>query len=320
MTAILIVGGLAALLLGGDLLVRGAVALARRLGVSPLLIGLTVVGFGTSTPELVTSVQAALAGSPGIALGNVVGSNIANILLILGLAAVIAPLRADPAAFRRDGTVLALATLAGLASVLAGEIGRPVGAALIAGLCVYLVVGYLGEKRVSGPSTGPRADDAGAAGAAPVGAGAGLGLFVLGLGLTVLGARLLVDGAIALARGAGLSETMIGVTIVAVGTSLPELVTSVAAARRRQGDIAFGNIIGSNIFNILGIVGATALIRPLDVPREILVLDVWAMLGATVTLLVMTGTGWCVSRREGVFLLAGYAAYLGAVMALHPGP
>lgn len=303
MIALMLLGGFALLVAGGEGLVRGASALALRAGISPLLVGLTVVGFGTSAPEMLTSVQAALAGSPGIAVGNVVGSNIVNILLILGLAAVILPVPVGRAAFRRDGTAVVLATALGVAICLIGEVGRLSGLVLLAGLAAYLYIAWKGER----DSGGGAEPDLEGAGLSPLKAA----LYVLaGLVALVVGASLLVDGAIELARGLGVSETVIGLTVVAVGTSLPELVTSVMAALKRQSDLAFGNVLGSNIFNILGILGVTALVSPLSAPPEILKLDVWVMSAATLALILVCVTSWRISRLEGALMMAVYAAYV----------
>ena len=299
--------GLALLVGGGEALVRGATALAARLGVSPLLIGLTVVGFGTSTPELVTSLQAAFAGSPGIAVGNVVGSNIANILLILGLAIVLMPLSVNRRSFLRDGTALMIATLACIAVVLTGDLTRPAGALLVLGLVAYVGFAYLSERTLP--------QDGAVAATPPLGLGRALLWSLGGIALTVLGARFLVDGATALALLWGVSESVIGLTIVAVGTSLPELVTSVVAAIRRQDDIAFGNVVGSNIYNVFGILGVTAIVRPIPVPTEIVSFDIWVMLGATLALIAVAVTGWRATRLEGVALMAAYALYIGWLAA-----
>ncbi|WP_299652107.1 calcium/sodium antiporter [uncultured Jannaschia sp.] len=305
--------GLALLVAGGEALVRGASSLAARLGVSPLLIGLTVVGFGTSTPELVTSLQAAFAGSPGIAVGNVIGSNIANALLILGIAAILMPFAVERRAFLRDGTALLAATLAAVAIGLWGELSRPAGAVLLAGLVLYLAMAYRSERIVD---PGTMADEGAtpALPAAPQTPATRLPLALMwavgGIALTVMGARLLVGASIDLAGLWGVPDAVIGLTIVAVGTSLPELVTSVVAALRRQGAIAFGNVVGSNLYNILGILGITALVKPIPVPPQIAVMDIWVMLGATVALVAVAVTGWRVSRGEGMALLAAYAAYV----------
>jgi cation:H+ antiporter len=306
-----ILGGFVGLLLGGEMLVRSAVTVAQRFNVSPLVIGLTLVGFGTSTPELVTSVQAALSGSPGIAVGNVVGSNIANILLILGVAALVRPIIVSPGAFRRDGTVLFLATMLCLGVVLMGTIGRPTGFVFVAALLAFLAATLIMERRGASPAADvyeAEAESLHPVGGSTLAAG---GLFLAGLVLTILGARFLVDGAIVLAADLGVSEAVVGLTIVAVGTSLPELVTSVIAARKGQSDVAFGNIVGSNIFNILGILGVTALVRPLEAPPEIAHLDIWVMTGATLLMMAVAVTSWRISRGEGAAMLAGYAGYLG---------
>lgn len=311
MTYLALTGGLALLVIGGDLLVRGAVAVALRFGVSPMVIGLTLVGFGTSTPELVTSLEAAFLGASGIAVGNVVGSNTANILLILGVSAVIMPMAVAPAVLRRDGTAVLLAALACLIVVLTGYVGRAAGAVLVVLLAGYVYQTFRRQREPAAAGTPADADLL--PGPAPRRLGAGLALTLAGLVLTIAGADLLVGAAIALARSWQVSETVIGVTIVAVGTSLPELVTSVTAALRRQTDIAYGNIIGSNIFNVLGILGVTALIRPVPVPAEIVRLDIWFMLGATLLLLAFSASGWRLSRLEGGVFLLGYAGYLSAL-------
>lgn len=306
-----LIAGFALLMLGGDVLVRGAVAMARRLAISPLIIGLTLVGFGTSMPELVASVQAALAGAPGIAVGNVVGSNIANILLILGVTAVLAPIACDPAAFRRDGAMLVAASLLGAGLLLTGTVGRLAGGGLLLVLAAYVVLSYRLERQRNDASAALHTQEAESVATVTGHFGAALAITLAGIALTVLGARLLVDAAIDLARLAGISETLVGLTVVALGTSLPELATSVMAAWRRQVDVALGNVVGSNIFNILGILGVTALVRPLPVPLEILRLDLWVMLAATALLALAARTGWRVSRREGALLLALYGAYIG---------
>ncbi|MEQ9258937.1 MAG: calcium/sodium antiporter [Roseovarius sp.] len=293
------------------MLVRGAVSAARALNISPMVIGLTLVGFGTSTPELVTSLQAALSGSSGIAIGNVVGSNIGNVLLILGLAALLAPIAVDPRAFRRDGTVMIAATLAGLAVVLAGEAGRLAGALFLAGLAAYL--GFtLWSERGSAPSPAGAVYEAEAEAVPGPDQPMALSLViaVAGLALTLLGARFLVSGAVEIASAAGISEAVIGLTIVAIGTSMPELVTAVIAVRKGQGDVALGNVLGSNIFNLLGILGITALVQPMAVPPEIIRLDIWVMTGAALLLMVFARTGWRIGRREGGLMLALYLAYL----------
>jgi len=308
MDLLLLVAGLVLLIAGGEALVRGAVGLARRFEVSPMIIGLTLVGFGTSTPELLTSLQAALAGSPGLAVGNVVGSNIANILLIIGLAALVRPLDVERAALRRDGGVLAAVSMLCLFLVLSESMGRLAGASCLMLLALYLGVTLWIERRRASPAGDLYCAEADSL---PVGTGGPVSVVLLlaGLVLTVLGARLLVSGAVGLAAAVGLSETTIGLTIVAIGTSAPELVTSVMAARRGESGVAFGNIIGSNIFNVLGILGATALVQPLAIPAEIGRFHIWVMLAATLALLVFAATAGRISRIEAMALCVAYLGY-----------
>jgi cation:H+ antiporter len=304
--------GFALLVAGGEALVRGAVSVASRFGVSPLLIGLTLVGFGTSTPELVTSIQAAWGGFPGIAVGNVVGSNTANILLILGVAAVIMPITIDHAAFRRDGTALTIATVLAIGVILLGSLDRWMGGILIMGLLIYIWIAY---KTDSAGNTETAPQDVSESSPLQGSIWLALMLAIGGIAVTILGARLTVDAAVTLALLWGMSETVVGLTIVAVGTSLPELVTSVMAALRRESGIAFGNVIGSNIYNILGILGVTALVRPIPIPPQIAQVDVWVMAVATVALIVAVLTWRRVGRGTGLVFIGAYAAYTGWLVA-----
>jgi cation:H+ antiporter len=302
--------GFAALVAGGELIVRSAVTIAQRLHIAPMIIGLTLVGFGTSTPELVTSIQAALIGSPGIAVGNVVGSNIANILLILGVAATITAIRVSPSDILRDGSVLAAVSLICVVIVVSGSLDRFAGIILLGFLLLYLVEKILLERRRQPDASQIYVSEAETI--TPFRAKAMIVFlaFVVGLVLAVLGAKAVVGGAVSIAAGLGVSEAVIGLTVVAIGTSLPELVTSVLAARKGQSDVAFGNVIGNNIFNVLGILGVTAIVRPLEIPQSIAAFDIWAMLAATVLLFLVTMTGWRISRREGLLLLSAFVAYI----------
>lgn len=315
MTFLLLGLGLALLLAGGEALVRGSVAAAHKLGVSPMVAGLVLVGFGTSSPELVTSLTAALQDAPGISVGNIVGSNIANILLILGVTALLFPVAVEGDAFRRDGTVMAVATVALVAIVLVGFASRPLGIALIAALIVYVVYTYRVERANPSPADAVYTEEAAEKGTPGLGLWSGLALALVGLVGVVAGADLLVDAAVAIARAAGVSETVIGLTIVALGTSLPELATAVVAGLKRHTEVAFGNVVGSNIFNILFILGTTATVQPIPIPPEIVRLDIWVMVAATVLMLVMVRSGWRVTRLEGALLLSGYGLYIG-VLAL----
>lgn len=309
-TILLVAGGLVLLALGGELLVRGAVGMAARFGISPLLAGLTIVGFGTSMPELATSVQAAMNGAPGIALGNVIGSNVANTLLILGVSALIMPLAVNPASFRRDSIAMGASAVLCTGAVLLGVIGFVPGAVLVAALVGYIWWAYKSEStaddeechrhqaeaedRPVPPNTGP------------VVLGA---MIVAGLVSAIFGARLLVSGATVLASAAGVSESVIGLTVVAIGTSLPELIACVIAVLRKHTDVALGNVVGSNIYNLCGILGLTATIHPIAVPAEIARIDIWVLLGVTALLIVQLRSGWRLSRIEGAVLVSLYAAY-----------
>jgi len=309
-----LLAGFVLLVLDGEALVRGSVGVAAALGLSPLFIGIALVGFGTSTPELVTSLQAAFAESPGIAVGNVVGSNIANVLLILGIGAVLLPVACDPKAFYRDGSVLVVSALALTVVVLFGYLGRWTGLAFVAAVVAYVVFTYIKESR--SPDEAAAVYEAEAAllmGSRKLTILIALAFAIGGIAVTILGARLLVDGAIELAASAGVSEAVIGLTVVAIGTSLPELVTAVIASLKKQGDVAFGNIIGSNIYNTFGILGITAAVHPLEVPVEIIEFDIWVMLAATVMMLFFAVSGWRVSRREGAALLGLYLVYIGVL-------
>lgn len=302
--------GLALLVIGGEVLVRGASSAARRLGVSPLVIGLTLVGFGTSSPELVTSLQAAFAGSPGIAIGNVVGSNISNALLILGVTALIAPIAVDRRAFFRDGPVLAIVTGAAVWALFQGELTRRMGAVAVGVLLVYVLVVWLLERRRPAPEGERIEDEAKLRSGLRASPWLGLALAVAGIGVTVYGAGLLVGGAVDLARSMGVSDTVVGLTIVAVGTSMPELVTSVIAALKKEGDVALGNVVGSNLYNLLGILGLTAVVKPIPVPAQLLGVDVWVLAAATALLVLCALRNMRISRGEGLLLVGGYGAYM----------
>lgn len=309
MTAVLfLLGGLLALIVGATGLVRGAVSMARRLGVSALVIGLTVVAYGTSAPELIVSLYAAMEGSPDIALGNVVGSNIGNVGLILGCAALLSPIGARSQLLKTDVPIMigVSALLLGLLSD--GMLGRWDGVLLLLSGVGYTLFSLWNAAGSSG-------DDSALETALPA---EGSWLWDLlygggGLVLLVIGARLLVDGAVVMATAAGLSTAVIGLTVVAVGTSLPEFATSAVAAWRGEGDIALGNVVGSNIFNILGILGITACIQPVDA-SGLSWIDGGVMLAFAAAILPLLWTGYTFSRVEGGALLLGYGAYLAVLI------
>jgi cation:H+ antiporter len=288
--------------------VRGSIAIAERLGISPLLIGITVVGFGTSAPEMLVSIDAARRGSPEIALGNVVGSSIGNILLILGIAVLITPMTKWPRSVRRDVLMMTLVTFMLLGAVQLQQIDATMGLVFISILGVFLYGSYWLEQRDEHPTV--REQKAQEIKIKPVGSPwlAALAT-VTGLGLLVWGASLLVAGAVSVARGYGLSEAVIGLTLVALGTSLPELATAIVAARRQHPDVVLGTVIGSNIFNVLAILGATALIVPIGVSDRFRSFDVPIMLGVSVGLLLLLLLAKRIGRGAGIVMLAAYIAY-----------
>jgi cation:H+ antiporter len=315
--ALSIIGGLIVLTIGADLLVRGAVSMASRAGVSPLLVGLTIVGFGTSTPELVTSVQGALAGSPGIAIGNIVGSNLFNVAVILALSAIIVPISVPETALKRDGVIVLGTALLFAAVGWVWTLDRLVGLGFVLLLAGYLYYAFLQERTAPGTTAAGEREAAfeGAdAGLAPGGSGQSLLLSVLlvllGLAMLIGGGRYFVSGSIDLARLLGVSEEVIGLTIVAAGTSMPELVTSLLAALRKQSDVALGNVLGSNIYNTLGIGGVTALISPTDMPAQIVTFDNLVMVALSVVLIAFLYTGRRISRLEGAALVTAYCVYV----------
>jgi cation:H+ antiporter len=299
--------GLLVLTLGAEGLVRGSASLAVRAGLTPLIVGLTVVAFGTSTPELVVSLGASVKGQGGIAIGNVIGSNIFNIGIILGLTALICPVKVSSQVVRHDGPIMIAASLLMVGLLYRGVLSRWSGWLLLAFLAIYNAYNIRkarketsrDAKRQFGEGIPGRSNNA------------LLDVVMVGGGLLLLvaGSRLFLATAVDIARLLGVSEAVIGLTIIAAGTSTPELATSIVAALRRQPDIAVGNVVGSNIFNILGILGASAVVRPLAA-AGITVLDLWVMAAFTVCILPLLYTELKLQRWEGGLLLAGYAAYL----------
>ncbi|TFH86350.1 calcium/sodium antiporter [Billgrantia azerbaijanica] len=299
--------GLGFLLVGAEILVRGASRLAARLGVTPLVIGLTVVAFGTSSPKLAVSIKAALADQAGIAMGNVVGSNIFNVLFILGLSAMVTPLQVAQQLIRFDIPLMVTLSVALLMLVLDGLLSRLDGVLLAAGLIAYLTFLLYQNARArtqatTGSDSTPSASNAWAV---------NLLLVAAGLALLVLGSRWLVEGAATFASYLGVSEQVIGLTIIAAGTSLPEVMTSLIAALRGERDIAVGNVVGSNVFNILGVLGMSSLLSPsgITVAPAMISFDIPVMLAVAVACLPICFTGGVITRWEGALLLGYYAAY-----------
>ncbi|RMH24157.1 MAG: sodium:calcium antiporter [Planctomycetota bacterium] len=306
---------------GAELLVRGAVAIAKRLGVSAFFIGLTIVGFGTSTPELSTSLMAALKGSGDIAVGNVVGSNICNLLLILGATALIRPIAIELRLVRYELLFVLLVSLLPFVALATDHtVTRWQGLAMVALLIVYLWRGYLtGRREESLRQAELEAElerEVGLDPAKPVNPVIAAQSIAAGLALLIAGSWLLVRSASGIARSFGVSELVIGLTVVALGTSAPELFTSVVAAVRKQSDIAVGNILGSNIFNLLGILGITAAVRPQTIDRQVFRLDAPLMLATTILLAFFMRSGSRLSQPEGACMLLCYAAYT-AYLLLH---
>lgn len=326
-TFVLFVLGLGLLIVGGELLVRGSSSLAQAAGISPLVVGLTVVAFGTSAPELAVSVNATLSGQGAIAVGNVIGSNICNVLLILGVSAIVSPLLVSARLVRFDVPIMIIAAVLMLLVSLDGIVARWEGALLVAGLVSYFAYVVYASRRETMAfqadaveqaekktlpevplPTEPRKPASAAARRRFQWVVHTL-LIVAGLAALVVGARWLVAGAVMVAKSFGVSELIIGLTVVALGTSLPEMATSIIASFRDQRDIAVGNIVGSNIFNVLGILGITAVVHPVPVPDAALAFDLPVMLAVCVACLPIFFSGRSISRWEGALFFGYYIAY-----------
>jgi len=312
LTLVRFIIGLVGLITGAELLVRGASRLAIGFGISPLVVGLTVVALGTSSPELAVSIGSALSGQADIALGNVVGSNIFNVLLILGLSASIGALVVAQQLIRLDVPLMIGVAILPLLLGLDGRIGRLDGLLLFAGVVAYVVFAIRQSRKETRQIEAEYDHEFGQGGRmGPRQVVIQIALVIAGLALLVVGARWLVNGAVALARSLGLSELIIGLTIIAAGTSLPEVATSVIASLRGQRDIAVGNVVGSNIFNILAVLGLTAAVAPegVTVPVAALRFDIPFMIAVSVACLPIFFTGYRIARWEGLLFLAYYVAY-----------
>lgn len=301
--------GLVLLIIGSESVLRGGVGLSKILGLSPLLIGLLVVSAGTSAPELVVSLEGALHGAPDLALGNVVGSNLVNILLILGFAAMMRPIPTSPKIVLRDGGVLVAASVALFLLVRARTITQQDGWLLLAGFVAYVLLSFFTDRRrAPAHSTGEaRAREQDKGDLTPA---MSTILLIFGLACLYFGGAYVVDGGVAVARLYHVPQAVIGLTLIAIGSSLPELATTIVAAMRGHTSIAIGNLIGSNIFNILMVLGVTAAVHPLSVSPLVAGADIYLMLGAAVLLPLMLASRWQLGRAQGAFLVLAYLGYM----------
>jgi len=321
-------GGLVVLIIAGDVLVRGSVGIAQRLGIPNLVIGLTIVAFGTSAPELVISLKAAFEDAGGIAIGNVVGSNIANVLLVLGMPALIAATPCGEDGATRNAMFMVAVTIVFIGLCFFTPIGLTAGIVLLVLLAMFLTASTITARRHRQEQRSISAASAGAAVAdaelveddtlddvedVPDSVWIALVYILLGLVGLPLGAHFTITGATDIASHWGVSEAVIGLTVIALGTSLPELATTVMAAIRQHGAVAIGNVIGSNIFNLLAIIGITAVVVPIDVPPEVLKLDVWVMLACAVLLAVLAAFRICLGKISGLAMTAAYGLYITTV-------
>ncbi len=306
--ALYIIGGSIGLFIGAEGLVRGASSLAIRLGISPLVVGLTVVAFATSSPELVVSIKAAIEGNPGIVVGNVVGSNICNIALILGVAAMISPMSVKSQVIKREIPIMIIVSVILLLILLDDTITRVEGVFLVIGIITYIILGYkYSIKEKDNEEVIKEFEEI--IPKSPYKVWQSLVLMLVGLGLLVFGSNLFVDGAVAIAEKFGVSQAVIGLTIVALGTSLPELTTSIVASFKNENDIAIGNAGGSNVVNILSILGISSLISPIS-KSGITMVDLSIMMFFTILILPLSKTKFTLRRWEGALLFCGYVAYL----------
>ena len=306
--ALYIIGGSIGLFIGAEGLVRGASSLAIRLGISPLVVGLTVVAFATSSPELVVSIKAAIEGNPGIIVGNVVGSNICNIALILGVAAMISPMSVKTQVIKREIPIMIIVSVILLLILVDDTITRVEGVFLVIGIITYIILGYkYSIKEKDNIEVIKEFEEI--IPKSPYKIWKSLIFMLAGLGLLVLGSNLFVDGAVAIAEKFGVSQAVIGLTIVAFGTSLPELTTSIVASFKNENDIAIGNAVGSNVFNILSVLGISSLVRPIA-GTGITMVDLSIMMFFTILILPLSRSKFTLRRGEGVLLFCGYIAYM----------
>jgi len=306
--AIYIIGGSIGLFIGAEGLVRGASSLAIRLGISPLVVGLTVVAFATSSPEMVVSIKAAIEGNPGIVVGNVVGSNICNIALILGVAAMISPMSVKSQVIKREIPIMIIVSVILLLVLLDDTITRMEGVFLVIGIITYIILGYkYSIKEIDNKEVIKEFEES--IPKSPYKIWQSIIFILTGLALLVLGSNLFVDGAVAVAENFGVSQAVIGLTIIALGTSLPELTTSVVASFKNENDIAIGNAVGSNVFNILSILGVSSLVRPIA-DTGVTMVDLSIMMFFAILILPLSRSKFTLRRWEGTLLFCGYIAYM----------
>ena len=310
-----IVAGLVLLTAGGEFIVRGAVGLALLLGVSKVIVGLTIVAAGTSAPEFVVSLNAALKDTADIAMGNVVGSNIANILLILGAVALLKPVAAGRVTVVRDGGTMLLGTVLFIGVCMFGIVDRWAGALMLAVLAAIWYFTYKHDKNQPSEASSLHEDEVDEVGDVPTGWTKPIIATVIGIVALMFGAEWLVDGGVAVAREFGVSEAVIGLTLVAFGTSLPELAASLVAAFRGHSDVALGNVFGSNLLNLLVIIGGVSLISPIPVPEQILNSDLWIMLAVTLALLIVAYAWRKIGRVTGAAFVIAYLVYVFQLVA-----
>ena len=301
-----LVGGLVLLFIGAEGLIRGSSSLAIKIGITPLVVGLTVVSFGTSAPELVVSLKAALMGNSSIAMGNVLGSNVANIALILGISAIIRPLNVHADVIRREIPIMIGASVLVFFLSLDGSLGIIEGIIFLLILILYTIISIVLARKEKNPDVKTEFEEGLKS---KLDVPLSIILMIGGLGLLILGANLFVQGAVVLAKLFQISDVVIGLTIIAIGTSLPELITSIVASYKNEADIAIGNVVGSNIFNLLCILGITAIILPIST-NGISIIDWIVMLFCAVILLPLSKTGFRISRIEGGLLFTGYIIYI----------
>jgi len=305
----LVVAGLVLLTFAGDYLVTGSVSIAQKLNVSPLIIGLTVIAFGTSAPELVVGIDAALSGAAGLAIGNVVGSNIANVLLVIGLPAIIYPIACSEDSVKHNLIIMVALTFLFILICYTTPLHQWQGALMLLILFGFLYHSYARSRKEKKLAEHALEDVEGTP-EEPLPLPKAIIITILSLIGLAFGADILVDGSITIARNFGISEAVIGLTIVAIGTSLPELITAIMAARKKHSDVAVGNVLGSNIFNLFAIMGATTLVAPVTVPEGFFQLDLWIMAAAAVVLLPFSLMNITIGRKVGFILFGAYVVYL----------